>query len=76
MRKKQRSIKSLTKASSNAVGVVRNMLSSLQHINEAAIAEKVANDNRILKIQSDNQALDKLKEDNEKIISKFEALLS
>lgn len=77
MKKKAKTkVEQLTKASQNAISSVRKMIQSLKDTNEMVIKEKVANDNKIAKIQLDNQSLDNLKSDNEKIISNFEALLS
>lgn len=75
MKKKSR-VEVLTMASQNAVSAVRTMIQLLKDTDEQIVIEKAANDDRITQIQSDNQSLDKLKEDNEKIISNFEALLS
>ena len=66
----------LTKASRNAISSVRKMIRQLKDTNEKVLKERVLNDDRIAKIQSDNQSLDLLKADNEKIISNFEALLN
>ena len=74
--KKPTKVEVLTKASQDAISSVRKMIQSLKVTNEKISAERVVNDDRIKKIQSDNQSLDSLKTDNEKIISNFEALLS
>ena len=74
--KKPTKVEVLTKTSQDAISSVRKMIQSLKVTNEKISAERVVNDDRIKKIQSDNQSLDSLKTDNEKIISNFEALLS
>ena len=66
----------LTKASQNAISSVRKMIQQLKDTNEQVLKERIINEGRIAKIQSDNQSLDILKADNEKIISNFEALLN
>lgn len=78
MRKKKNvsRVEFLTEAANTAVGVVRKMLESLQTVNEEITTEQVANAEKIAQIQADNEALDKLREDNNKIISNFGALLS
>lgn len=76
MKKPLTKTEKLTKASQSAISSVRKMIQSLKDTNEQVIKERIANDNRITKIQLDNQSLDSLKSDNEKIISNFEALLS
>ena len=75
-RKKLTNVQELTKASQDAISAVRKMIQSLKDTNEKVVEVRIANDNRIAKIQLDNQTLDGLKTDNEKIISNFEALLS
>ena len=75
-RKKLTNVQELTKASQDAISSVRKMIQSLKDTNEKVVEVRIANDNRIAKIQLDNQTLDGLKTDNEKIISNFEALLS
>ena len=65
----------LTKATNAAIGIVKQMLDDLQQIDETIAIEQAENANKIAQIQADNEALDKLKEDNEKIISNFGALL-
>jgi hypothetical protein len=75
MKKKSR-VEVLTTASHNAVSAVRTMIQLLKDTDEQIVIERAANDDKIAQIQSDNQSLDKLKEDNEKIISNFEALLN
>jgi hypothetical protein len=69
-------VEEFTKASQDAISSVREMLQSLKVTNEKISEERIANDDRIKRLQSDNQSLDGLKMDNEKIISNFEALLS
>jgi hypothetical protein len=69
-------VEKLTKASQDAISSVRKMIQLLKDTNERIIEERIANDDRITKIQLDNQSLDGLKTDNEKIISNFEALLN
>ena len=69
-------VEKLTKTSQNVVSSVRKMIQSLKDTNEKIVEERIMNDNRIVKIQLDNQSLDTLKTDNEKIISNFEALLN
>jgi signal transduction histidine kinase len=69
-------VEELTKASQDAISSVRRMIQSLKTTNDKVAEERTANDERIAKIQLDNQSLDTLKRDNEKIISNFEALLS
>lgn len=69
-------VEELTKASQDAISSVRKMIQSLKDTNVKVVEEKIANDDKITKIQLDNQILDTLKTDNEKIISNFEALLS
>lgn len=78
MRKKKKvsRVEFLKEAASTAVGVVREMLESLQIVNEEITTEQVINAEKIAQIQADNEALDKLREDNNKIISNFGALLS
>lgn len=78
MRKKKKisRVEFLTEAANTAVGVVRKMLESLQEVNNEITTEQAANVDRIAQIQADNEALDKLREDNNKIISNFGALLS
>ena len=75
MKKKATTVELLTQASNDAIGVVKNMLDTLKKTNDLVASEKVANEERIAKIQSDNATLDKLKMSNEKIISNFEAML-
>ena len=76
MKKKMSNVEVLTKTSQNAISLVRKMIQSLKDINESILKEKSVNDDKIVQIQLDNQALDILKTDNEKIISNFESLLS
>ena len=76
MKSKMTKVEKLTKASQNAISSVRKMIQTLKDTNEKVLEERAANDSRIARIQLDNQSLDNLKNDNEKIISNFEALLS
>lgn len=66
----------LTKTSQNAISSVRKMIQQLKDTNDQVLKERIVNEGRIAQIQSDNQSLDLLKADNEKIISNFEALLN
>jgi hypothetical protein len=66
----------LIKASQSAISSVRIMIQTLKDTNEKVVEVRTANDDKIARIQLDNQTLDSLKSDNEKIISNFEALLS
>ena len=72
----QTKVEKLTQASQDAISSVRKMIQSLKDTNEQVIEERNANEDRIAKIQSDNRSLDALKNDNDKIISNFEALLN
>ena len=72
----QTKVEKLTQASQDAISSVRKMIQSLKDTNVQVIEERNANEDRIAKIQSDNRSLDALKNDNEKIISNFEALLN
>ncbi|MBO7240194.1 MAG: hypothetical protein J6V23_06905 [Bacteroidaceae bacterium] len=74
--KKQTKIERLTKASQSAISSVRRMIQSLKDTNEQVSEERIANEEKIAKLQADNLFLDNLKTDNEKIISNFEALLN
>lgn len=74
--KKKKRVEVLTKASQDAVSAVRKMIQSLKNTNEQVSEEIIINDNMIIQIQQDNKSLNMLKEDNERIVSKFEALLS
>ena len=47
-------VEELTKASMNAISSVRKMIQSLKDTNEKVAEERIANDDRIAKIQSDN----------------------
>lgn len=51
------------------------MLESLQDVNETIMTEQTANAEKIAQIQADNDALDKLRNSNDKIITNFGALL-
>ena len=75
-KKKISRVQFLTEAANTAVDVVRKMLESLQTVNEDIAVEQVINAEKIAQIQADNEALDKLREDNNRIISNFGALLS
>ncbi len=76
MKNKMTKVEKLTKTSQSAMSSVRKMIQTLKDTNEKVLEERAANDSRIARIQLDNQSLDNLKNDNEKIISNFEALLS
>lgn len=76
MKQKLTKVEVLTKASQDAISSVRRMIQLLKDTNERVAEERIANDDKIAKIQLDNKSLDSLKTDNEKIISNFEALLS
>ena len=77
MRKRKISkVEFLTNASNSAVNIVRNLLESLQKVNEEITTEQSINDEKIAQIQADNETLDKLRESNDKVISNFTALLS
>lgn len=76
MKNKMTNTEKLIKASQSAISSVRTMIQTLKDTNEKVAEERAANDDKIAKIQLDNQTLDSLKSDNEKIISNFEALLS
>lgn len=76
-RKKNMSkVEFLTDAANTAVDVVRKMLDSLKTVNDEIEAEKITNEEKIVQIKADNEALDKLKTNNDKIISNFGALLN
>lgn len=66
----------LIKASQDAISSVRAMIQCLKVTNEKISEERTINNERIKRLQLDNQSLDDLKTDNEKIIGNFEALLS
>ena len=72
----QTKVEKLIQASQDAISSVREMIQSLKDTNAQVIEERNANEDRIAKIQSDNRSLDALKNDNDKIISNFEALLN
>ena len=76
MKNKMTNVEKLTKTSQSAISSVRKMIQTLKDTNEKVLEVRAANDNRIARIQLDNQSLDNLKNDNEKIISNFEALLN
>ena len=76
MKNKMTNTEKLIKASRSAISSVRTMIQTLKDTNEKVAEERAANDDKITRIQLDNQTLDSLKSDNEKIISNFEALLS
>ena len=76
MKNKMTNTEKLVKASQSAISSVRKMIQTLKDTNEKVAEERAANDDKIARIQLDNQLLDDLKTDNEKIISNFEALLS
>lgn len=76
MKNKMTNTEKLIKASQSAISSVRTMIQTLKDTNEKVAEERAANDDKITRIQLDNQTLDSLKSDNEKIISNFEALLS
>ena len=76
MKNKTTNTEKLIKASQSAISSVRTMIQTLKDTNEKVAEERAANDDKIARIQLDNQTLDSLKSDNEKIISNFEALLS
>lgn len=76
MKNKMTNTEKLVKASQSAISSVRKMIQTLKDTNEKVTEERAANDDKIARIQLDNQLLDDLKTDNEKIISNFEALLS
>ena len=77
MRKRKISkVEFLTNASNSAVNIVRNLLESLQKVNEEITTEQSINAEKIAQIQADNETLDKLRESNDKVISNFTALLS
>lgn len=76
MKNKMTNTEKLVKASQSAISSVRKMIQALKDTNEKVAEERAANDDKITRIQLDNQLLDGLKMDNEKIISNFEALLS
>ena len=72
----QTKVEKLIQASQDAISSVREMIQSLKDTNAQVVEERNANEDRIAKIQSDNRSLDALKNDNDKIISNFEALLN
>ena len=78
MKNKMTNTEKLIKVSQSAISSVRQMIQTLKDTNEKIVEERIANDDKIAKIQLDNQTLDGLKNDNdnEKIISNFEALLN
>lgn len=76
MKNKMTNTEKLIKVSQSAISAVKTMIQTLKDTNEKVAEERAANDDKIARIQLDNQILDNLKSDNEKIISNFEALLS
>ena len=65
----------LSEKSHNAINLVLTTIENLKDTNKAINDEKQKNDEIILGIQTTNDALVKLKNSNEKIISNFENLL-
>ena len=74
MKNKMTNTEKLVKASQSAISSVRKMIQTLKDTNEKVAEERAANDDKIARIQLDNQLLDDLKTDNEKIISNFEVV--
>lgn len=59
-----------------AIKTVLSLIDGLREINEQIESKKVSNIEAIKKIEEDQIALDKLKENNTKIIGNFEGLLN
>ena len=62
--------------SANAVSIIRNTINELKDANEAIDAEHKKNDEQIACLTDTNTSLDILKNDNSKVITNFENLLS
>lgn len=65
----------LKKVSEDAVGIIRVTISALQKANEDIDKERAINTEQVDKILETNKALEQLKNDNQKIMQNFEALL-
>lgn len=69
-------LESLQARSASAVSLIRSTIAQLRATNEAIDAEHVSNDNKIVELTATNASLDTLKNDNLKVITNFENLLS
>lgn len=66
----------LSERSNNAISLITNTIKDLKDANEAIDVEHDANVSRIEELRATNNALDNLKNSNDKIITNFETLLS
>ena len=69
-------LEALQNQSASAVSLIRSTIDQLKATNEAIDAEHASNDSKIVALSATNTSLDTLKRDNEKVIAKFENLLS
>lgn len=69
-------LESLQARSASAVSLIRSTIAQLRATNETIDAEHVSNDNKIVELTATNASLDTLKNDNLKVITNFENLLS
>ena len=66
----------LSERSNNAISLITNTINELKDANKAIDVEHDANVSRIEELRATNNALDNLKNSNNKIITNFETLLS
>ena len=73
---KQTRLEALQSQSANAVSLIRNTIDQLKATNEAIDQEHANNDSKVAALTATNTSLDTLKSDNERVIAKFQDLLS
>jgi len=68
-------LETLQEQSSQAIGVIHTLINSLKDTNQRIDEEKAANVQRLKAIENEQNTLDKLRNENSKIVSNFEGLL-
>lgn len=74
-RQKRTQLEILSEKSHNAINLVLNTIENLKDTNDAINEEQRKNNEAIASIQANNNSLNELKANNEKIIGNFEKLL-
>lgn len=65
----------LSEQSTSAISIIHKLIDQLKRTNEEITLEKQANEEKIAKILSEQDSLNKLREDNDKIVANFASLL-